>query len=37
MEMASDLWAVGYWYEDFSPTTEVEVAALLAAGLPRET
>ena len=37
VEMPSDLWAVGYWYEDFSPTTEVEVAALLAAGLPRET
>jgi putative phosphoribosyl transferase len=37
VEMPADLWAVGYWYEDFSPTTEVEVAALLAAGLPRET
>jgi putative phosphoribosyl transferase len=31
VEMPADLWAVGYWYEDFSPTTDVEVAALLAA------
>lgn len=27
--MPADLWAVGYWYEDFSPTSDVEVAALL--------
>jgi putative phosphoribosyl transferase len=25
-----DLWAVGFWYEDFTPTTDEEVAALLA-------
>ena len=31
---APDLWAVGYWYQDFSPTTEAEVVALLAAGNP---
>ncbi len=37
VEMPADLWAVGYWYRDFSPTTDVEVAALLAAGLPRAT
>ncbi len=37
VEMPDDLWAVGYWYEDFSPTSDAEVAALLAAGLPRET
>jgi putative phosphoribosyl transferase len=28
--MPADLWAVGLWYEDFSPTSEEEVAALLA-------
>ncbi len=32
VEMPADLWAVGYWYRDFSPTTDAEVAALLAAG-----
>ncbi len=37
VEMPDDLWAVGYWYQDFNPTTDAEVAALLAAGLPRET
>lgn len=26
----SDLWAIGLWYEDFSPTSEEEVAASLA-------
>ncbi len=26
----ADLWAIGLWYEDFSPTSEEEVAALLA-------
>jgi len=30
VEMPADLWAVGYWYEDFSPTADQEVAALLA-------
>lgn len=28
--MPEDLWAVGLWYQDFSPTSEEEVAALLA-------
>jgi putative phosphoribosyl transferase len=31
VETPEDLWAVGYWYEDFSPTSDEEVAALLAA------
>lgn len=26
----ADLWAVGYWYEDFRPTTDEEVAAALS-------
>jgi predicted phosphoribosyltransferase/alpha-beta hydrolase superfamily lysophospholipase len=26
----ADLWAVGYWYEDFRPTSDDEVAAALA-------
>jgi dienelactone hydrolase len=30
VEVPEDLWAVGYWYQDFSPTTDEEVAALLA-------
>ncbi len=34
VELPPDLWAVGYWYEDFSPTTDAEVVALLAAGNP---
>jgi putative phosphoribosyl transferase len=29
VEMPDDLWAVGYWYEDFHPTTDEEVTALL--------
>jgi putative phosphoribosyl transferase len=29
VEMPHDLWAVGYWYEDFNPTTDEEVTALL--------
>jgi putative phosphoribosyl transferase len=29
VEMPEDLWAVGYWYEDFSPATDDEVMALL--------
>jgi putative phosphoribosyl transferase len=29
IEMPEDLWAVGYWYEDFRPTTDDEVTALL--------
>ena len=28
--VAEDLWAVGYWYEDFSPVSDEEVTALLA-------
>ncbi len=36
-ELPTDLWAVGYWYRDFSPTTDAEVTALLAAGFPRAT
>jgi predicted phosphoribosyltransferase len=31
VEMPSDLWAVGYWYENFYPTTDKEVTALLEA------
>jgi len=30
VEIPSDLLAVGYWYEDFLPTSDDEVAALLA-------
>ncbi len=30
VEAPEDLWAVGYWYEDFRATTDQEVAALLA-------
>src|SRR5665648_664070 len=30
VEMPDDLWAVGYWYEDFQPTTDDEVTMLLA-------
>jgi predicted phosphoribosyltransferase len=37
VKMPADLWAVGYWYQDFRPTTDAEVAALLAAGFPQET
>jgi predicted phosphoribosyltransferase/dienelactone hydrolase len=29
VEMPGDLWAIGLWYEDFSPTSDEEVAALL--------
>jgi putative phosphoribosyl transferase len=32
VETPADLWAVGYWYEDFSPTSDEEVTSLLAAG-----
>jgi putative phosphoribosyl transferase len=32
VEVPDDLWAVGYWYEDFRPTSDGEVAALLARG-----
>lgn len=30
VEAPAELWAVGYWYEDFRPTSDGEVAALLA-------
>lgn len=30
-QMPTDLWAIGYWYEDFGPTSEREVAELLGA------
>jgi putative phosphoribosyl transferase len=30
VEIPPDLWAVGAWYADFQPTTDEEVAALLA-------
>jgi putative phosphoribosyl transferase len=30
VEMPRDLWAIGLWYEDFSPTSDEEVAALLS-------
>jgi putative phosphoribosyl transferase len=30
VEEPADLWAVGYWYQDFRATTDEEVAALLA-------
>ena len=30
VETPADLWAIGLWYEDFSPTSDEEVAALLA-------
>jgi putative phosphoribosyl transferase len=29
VEEPDDLWAVGYWYEDFRPTTDEEVTTLL--------
>ncbi len=31
VETPADLWAVGMWYEDFRPTTDEEVTALLAS------
>ncbi len=31
VETPADLWAVGYWYEDFNPTSDEEVTSLLAA------
>ena len=30
VETPADLWAIGFWYEDFSPTSDAEVEALLA-------
>ncbi len=31
VEAPADLWAVGYWYEDFRPTPDAQVTRLLAA------
>jgi putative phosphoribosyl transferase len=32
-QMPDDLWAIGFWYEDFSPTSESEVVGLLGDGV----
>jgi predicted phosphoribosyltransferase len=32
VETPDELWAVGYWYENFQPTTDEEVRALLREG-----
>lgn len=37
VETPADLWAVGWWYEDFSPTTDEEVTGLLQAGTTTTT
>jgi putative phosphoribosyl transferase len=37
VQMPTDMWAVGVWYEDFSPIADSEVAALLAASPYRDT
>lgn len=37
VETPADLWAVGYWYEDFRPTPDEQVARLLAVNLARRT
>jgi putative phosphoribosyl transferase len=37
VEEPRDLWAVGLWYEDFSPTGGPEIAALLAPGANAES
>jgi putative phosphoribosyl transferase len=34
VELPSSLWAIGVWYEDFAPTSDAEVTALLEAGYP---
>ncbi len=34
VEVPEDMWAVGLWYEDFRPTSNSEVAALLAPPKP---
>ncbi|HTW42631.1 MAG TPA: phosphoribosyltransferase [Solirubrobacteraceae bacterium] len=36
VELPEDLWAVGVWYEDFQPTTDEQVAALLAEAHARD-
>ncbi len=30
VEAPADMWAIGLWYEDFNPTSDAEVAALLS-------
>jgi putative phosphoribosyl transferase len=34
-QMPEDLWAIGFWYEDFGPTSEDEVSALLGEAAVR--
>ena len=36
VEMPEDLWAVGAWYEDFDPTSDEEVVALLEGRIETE-
>ncbi len=36
VETPANLWAIGLWYEDFGPTSDEEVVALLGAAAPRE-
>ncbi len=31
VEMPSDMWAIGLWYDDFTPTADAEIATLLSA------
>lgn len=35
-QMPPDLWAIGFWYEDFQPTSEQEVGELLDELAPQE-
>ncbi len=35
VEAPQDMWAVGYWYDEFAPTAEEEVEGLLAASAAR--
>jgi putative phosphoribosyl transferase len=35
VETPQQLWAIGFWYEDFSPTADAEVAAAVLAGRER--
>ncbi len=34
VELPRDLWAIGFWYEDFRPTSDEEVAAALTEPAP---
>jgi putative phosphoribosyl transferase len=36
VEQPGELWAVGYWYEDFAPTSDAEVAAALDQATPAQ-